>query len=206
VEEAITEEPDAGRNGTCPARGEGLGHKIVMARRGAWTKTRRWMRAGHSGRRERDQLVVRSVRILRAFGPFRRRIMACGRPRRMRGGSLEVLREKRRWMGERGCWSRGAWVETRHAEKLTHEWRYHGGKTDRGDGAVQMVSEGRSRAREPKGGTGENETTYLGLSTGAGGACSSCQGLVLSIDQAATGTEGVVDERAGCYVTRCLPI
>ncbi|KAF8141033.1 hypothetical protein K438DRAFT_1785107 [Mycena galopus ATCC 62051] len=33
-----------GRNGTGPARGEGLGRKIVVAWRGAWTRTRRWMR------------------------------------------------------------------------------------------------------------------------------------------------------------------
>jgi hypothetical protein len=100
VEEAITKELDARRrNGMCPARGEGLGRKIVMARRGAWTRTRRWMWAGCSGRRGRGQLVVRSVRIFRAFGPFRRRIIACRRQRWMRGGSLKVLREKRRWMG-----------------------------------------------------------------------------------------------------------
>jgi hypothetical protein len=31
---------------------------------------------------------------------------------------------------------------------------------------VETVSEGGSRAREPEEGTGEKETTYLGLSTG----------------------------------------
>jgi hypothetical protein len=54
VGEAITEEPDARRNGTCPVRGEGLGRKIVMARRGAWTRTRRWMWAGCGRRHGRD--------------------------------------------------------------------------------------------------------------------------------------------------------
>jgi hypothetical protein len=39
------------------------------------------------------------------------------------------------------------------------------GETD-GGGAVETVSEGRSRAWEPEGGVGERETMYLGLSTG----------------------------------------
>jgi hypothetical protein len=151
VEEAIAEERDARRNGTGPVRGEGLGRKIVMVRLGAWTRTRRWMWAGRGGHRGRDQLVVRSVRILRAFGPLRRHIVVCGRRRRMCGGSPKVLRERRRRMGGEG--------------RSTRRWREHGGEMD-GGGAVETVSEGRSRAWEPEGGAGERETTYLGLSTG----------------------------------------
>jgi hypothetical protein len=39
-----------------------------------------------------------------------------------------------------------------------------------------------------------------------GDACADRQELVSSIDEAATGTDGVVDERAGCCATRCLTI
>lgn len=93
---------DARRNGTGPARGEGLSRTIMMARLGVWTRMWRWMWAGRGWRRRRDQLVVRSVHILHACGPLGRRIVACGRQRRMRRASLEVLREKRRRMGEEG--------------------------------------------------------------------------------------------------------
>jgi hypothetical protein len=57
-------------------------------------------------------------------------------------------------------------METQHGGKLTY-----GGETDAGDGAVETVSKGRSRASEPEGRTGEKETTYLGLSASARGAC-----------------------------------
>jgi hypothetical protein len=77
-------------------------------------------------------------------------------------GSLKVRREKRRWMGGEGllepkrvggdttCGEIGIWM---------------GRETDGGDGAVETVSAGKLRAREPEGGTGEKETTYLGFST-----------------------------------------
>jgi hypothetical protein len=95
----ITSSPGA----QSPARGEGLGRKIVIAQgrtwartwRWTWAGTRRWTWAGRGGRGGYDQLVVCNERILPACGPLRRRIVACGLQRRMRGGPLKVLREKR---------------------------------------------------------------------------------------------------------------
>jgi hypothetical protein len=53
---------------------------------------------------------------------------------------------------------------------------------------------------------GRGERNDIAWGSARGDACAGRQELVSSIDEAATGTEGVVDERAGCCATRCLPI
>jgi hypothetical protein len=55
-------------------------------------------------------------------------------------------------------------------------------------------------------GEGRERRNQHSLGSARGNVCTGRQGLISSIDEAATATDGVVDERAGCCATQCQMI
>jgi hypothetical protein len=84
------------------ACGEGLGRKMVIAQRGTWARTRRWMWAGRGGRGGYDQLVVRNVRILPACKPLRRCICSLRAPKANARGPAEGAAGEASLIGGKG--------------------------------------------------------------------------------------------------------